>query len=251
MKLTAIKLHELDSTTNILDIEVPPELERTVRTGVDWFDEAMGGEGMTPSTSMLFTGAPGAGKTTAMLQVADAITGSGNLCLFNTAEESPLQVRKVVKRLNLKHGFYIGQDVLVHKVIEHAKKIKALKANKGKQLFIICDSLQTLDDGYYGNGYTNSMTQVRAIEMITDHVKREYDIAIVIGQVTKSNEFAGKQQVKHTIDVHGHLGLDTEKNSPTWGQRQFEVQKNRFGCTGISYTLEMRKDGLHELGAEV
>lgn len=74
--------------TNILDLEVPAQLERTVKTGLKWFDEALGGEGMTPSTAMMLTGTPGAGKTTMCLQLADSITAQGHICLFNTGEES-------------------------------------------------------------------------------------------------------------------------------------------------------------------
>lgn len=249
MKLNAANLKNLKNCTNVLELVVPPELERTVATGVEWFDQAIGGEGMTPSSAMIFTGTPGAGKTTAMLQVADAITGAGHVCLFNTGEESPLQVRKVVKRLECKNGFYIGQDEKVEKILEHARKIMAEPKNKGKQFFLICDSLQTLDDGKYTNGYTNSMTQVRAIEELTDFAKtKPFPIVIVIGQVTKGGEFAGKQQVKHTVDIHAHLYVDMGKKSETYGYRLFEVQKNRFGCTGITFILNMHKNGLKEVG---
>ena len=90
-----VSLKSWKNGTNILDLEVPAHLERTVHTGVKFFDDAMGGEGMTPSTAMLLTGTPGAGKTTLCLQLAETITGSGNVCLFNTGEESLFQVRKV------------------------------------------------------------------------------------------------------------------------------------------------------------
>ena len=128
--------------TNILDLEVPAQLERTVRTGVKFFDDAMGGEGMTPSTALLFTGTPGAGKTTLSLQLADAITGAGNICLFNTGEESLFQVRKVAKRLDMKNGFVAGQDTLVSDILKHGDELR--KKNPGKQVFIVVDSLQTL-----------------------------------------------------------------------------------------------------------
>ena len=68
------------------------------------------------------------------------------------------------------------------------------------------------------------------------------------GQVTKSGDFAGKQQVKHTVDVHCHLFIDEAKNSETYGERLFEIQKNRFGCSGKRYILGMEKRGLYEKG---
>lgn len=239
----------LTDCTNVLDIKVPKELETTVPTSIEWIDKAIGGDGFTPSTSMIFTGTPGAGKTTTMLSMADAITGSGNVCLFNTGEESPLQVRKVVKRLGLKNGFYIGQDTSVDKILSHSKKIMTSAKNKGKQFFLVCDSLQTLDDGKYANGYTNSQTQVRATEMLTDFAKtKPFPIVTMIGHVTKGGDFAGKQKIKHAVDIHAHLYVEMAKKSPVRGYRLFEVQKNRFGCTGITYILNMTSEGLEEVG---
>ena len=53
--------------TNILDVEVPKELRKRHRSGLEYFDDALGGRGFTPSAVTLFTGTPGAGKTTLML----------------------------------------------------------------------------------------------------------------------------------------------------------------------------------------
>lgn len=230
--------------TNIDSVVIPPELDRTVKTGIDFLDDAFGGEGMTPSSSVLFTGTPGAGKTTLMLQLASMITKQGHVALYNTNEEAATQVKKVCRRLQL-GGFYVGDDRFVEKVLEHAEFIKKMPENKGKQVFIIGDSLQTLNDGKYREG-TNSMTQVRVTEMFTEWCKRTFGISILIGQVTKSGEFAGKQQVKHTVDIHAHLFIDEEKKSETYGERIFEVQKNRFGCNGKTYILDM--DGEKGLG---
>ena len=191
-------------------------------------------------------GRNGAGKTTMCLQLANAITASGNVCLFNTAEESLFQVRKVAKRLGMQDGFVAGQDSLVADILEHADHLR--KANKGKQVFLIIDSLQTLDDGKYKDGFTNSMSQVRATEMITNWCKENFGVAIIIGQVTKGGEFAGKQQIKHTVDAHAHLFIDDKKNSETFGERLFEVQKNRFGCSGKTFILGIEKKGLYEKG---
>jgi len=139
MHLESINLKNLDNCMNILELDIPPELEVNVSSGIEWIDVALGGAGFTPSTAMLFTGTPGAGKSTTMLQLADAITGSGNVCLYNMGEESPIQVRKVVKRLGLKNGFYIGQDEMVDGILAHAKKIMNMQQNVGKQFFLIQD----------------------------------------------------------------------------------------------------------------
>ena len=237
--------------TNINEIEVPEVLRARKKVGIEWFDDAIGGEGMVPSSVMMLTGTPGAGKTTMLLQLANSITGAGHICLYNTGEESLYQVKMVAERLRLRNGFVVGQDTLVEDLLEHADQLRA--ANKGKQVFILQDSLQTLDDGKYG-GSTNSMTPVRCVEMLTDWAKSTYSIVAFIGQVTKSAcggpaVFAGKNTILHAVDVRGELYIDGEKRSESYGERIFTVSKNRFGVSGLSYILGMDKTGLFEKGS--
>jgi DNA repair protein RadA/Sms len=229
--------------TTINEVTVPKALRNRRKVGISWFDDALGGEGCVPSQVMMLTGTPGAGKTTLLLQLADAITKAGHICLYNTGEESLYQVKMVAERLALKEAFVVGQDTIVTDVLKHADMLR--KANPGKQVFILQDSLQTLDDGKWKDG-TNSMTSVRCTEMLTDWAKSTYGIVIFIGQVTKSGEFAGKMTIKHAIDVHGHLYIDEEKKSETFGERIFEVTKNRYGTSGRSYVLGIAKTGLYE-----
>jgi DNA repair protein RadA/Sms len=245
MKLTITS--EVKRGTNIMSIDVPPQLEKTVECGVSFIDDCMGGAGFTPSTICLFTGTSGAGKSTCMLQIAESITASGNICLFNTAEESLMQVRKVTKRLGCKAGFVVGADTKVSDIIEHARFLQ--KKNPNKQLFIVIDSLQCLDDGKYDNGHTNSMTAVRSAELLADFAKETYAVVIIIGQVNKNGDFAGKNQIKHTVDVHAHLFIDDQKKSETYGMRVLEVTKNRFGSAGRAYVLDMTAKGLVEVAS--
>jgi DNA repair protein RadA/Sms len=236
----------LKKGTNILEIEVPKALRDRKKVGISWFDDALGGEGFVPSQVMMLTGTPGAGKTTLLLQLADAITKAGHICLYNTGEESLYQVKMVVERLGLRAGFVVGQDTIVADLLAHADSLR--KANPGKQVFILQDSLQTLDDGKWKDS-TNSMTTVRATEMLTDWAKSNYGVVIFIGQVTKSGDFAGKQTILHAVDVRGQLYIDEEKKSETYGERIFEITKNRFGCSGRAYVLGIGKQGLYEKGS--
>jgi len=64
--------------------------------------------------------------------------------------------------------------------------------------------------------------------------------------VTKSGDFAGKQTILHAIDVRGQLYIDDEKKSETYGERIFEITKNRFGCSGRSFVLGIGQSGLYE-----
>lgn len=248
MKIDGISVNDLEDCTNILEVVVPKEMERTVPTGIEFVDHVFGGAGMTPSSVTLFTGEPGTGKTTLALQIADSWTEQGNVCLFNTTEESLIQVRRTTQRLNLRNGFFCGQDRLIPDVVKHMRKISDDHLGLKRSLLII-DSLQSHDDGKYANGGTNSMTQVRVAEQIASFCKETFSMAIIIGQVTKSGEFAGKQQIKHTVDIHTHMRIDRTPNSETRGERIYTAKKNRFGPAGVSFVLGMEPSrGLFEKG---
>jgi len=241
----------LKDDTNIAEIEVPKELEREEPTGIPFFDDCMGGNGMTPSTVMLLTGTPGTGKSTLCIQLADSVTRMGSIALFNTGEESLYQTKKVYRRLGLRHGFYVGQDRQVPEVIAHSQRLH--RANGGKkQLFVFLDSLETLDDGYYKDGFTNSRTKIRVLEQLCSWAKAGeaeggiFPIIVVIGQVTKNGEFAGPMKVKHAIDVHAHMYIEGSEKSAYYKQRLFEVTKNRYGPAGFGYTLELDERGIRE-----
>jgi DNA repair protein RadA/Sms len=246
-----VGIRGLKNGTNINTIEVPEQLKLRRKTGVEWFDGAIGGEGFVPSSVMMLTGDPGAGKTTMMLQVADSLTKQGHICLYNTGEESLYQVAMVKDRLKLRNGFIVGQDIMVPKLLTHADFLR--KKHPDKQIVILQDSLQTLDDGFYadknGNSRgTNSMTPLRVVEALTNWAKSTYGIVGFIGQVNKNGEFNGKQALLHAVDIRARFFIDQRNNSETKGERIFQVTKNRFGCSGKAFILGMGSAGLFEKG---
>lgn len=233
---------KINHDTNIMDLEVPDFLRRRHQCSVDWLDEAFMG-GFVPSSVTMLTGAPGAGKTTMMLQMANGITRTGNICLYNTKEESLSQIKLVLERLGLTDGFYCGQHVLAKDLFDHANKL--IKQFPKKQLFLIQDSLPTLDDGKYKDGATNSRTPGRACKLLTEWSKKTNAITCFINHVTKTGDFAGKNEVKHMIDAHAHLSIETNTKSDAFGKRNFVVTKNRFGDTSSQYVIEMTEKGLN------
>lgn len=230
--------------TNILDIEVPEQLRKRVQSGLEYFDDALGGKGFTPSAVTLFTGTPGAGKTTMMLELANALSFKGSTVLFNTAEESLYQLKMTVERLRLRTGFIAGQETLVPKLLENCDKLRA--QNPGKPFFLIVDSLQCLNDGKYGEHQTNSKTAQRALAMITDYCKEHFCNAIVIGQVTKSGQMAGANVLKHMVDAMVTLDVE-QKDQDLLGCRVLQTEKNRFGGAGHIFFLALRESGFMEV----
>jgi len=235
-------ISEIAFGTNILSIEIPEHLKRKFETGLDFFDGALGGEGLTPSCVTLFTGTPGAGKTTMMLTLADRITKNGGVCLFNTAEESLYQTAMTAKRLRIKNGFVCGNTDDVNEMIKGAREIMDDAANAGKQFVMVVDSLQCLDDGKYSSGVKTSGTAIRCLEMITNFCKETGACAVVINQVNKQGKMAGSNKLKHMVDAHMHLSVE-QKEKDLLGCRVLETQKNRFGGCGHIFFLHMGKRG--------
>jgi DNA repair protein RadA/Sms len=239
MKLT--KNNDIVFGTNILDIKIPDILRKKFKTGIDYIDGAMGGEGFTPSCVTLFTGEPGAGKSSMALILANAITAKGGVALFNTAEESLYQTAMTAERLRLKKGFPCGNTPDVGLIIEKAREMQA--ANPDKQFFLIVDSLQCLFDPKYGSNYSGgSASAVRCLEEITNFCKETNAIAIVINQVNKSGTMAGSNKLKHMVDSMMHLSVE-RKDPDLAGCRVLQTIKNRFGGCGHVYFMQLNKRG--------
>lgn len=228
--------------TDINKIRVPKELRQRQNLGIEWVNDALGGGGMTPSTVGMVTGSPGSGKSTLLRQLADSITAQGHIALYNTGEESLYQVKMRCEDMGLTAPFKVGEERLVGKVLACARELQA--QHPDKRVFILQDSLQTLDDGHYKNG-TTSMTPVRCCELLTNWAKETFGCVLFIGQVTKNGVFAGKNTIRHMIDVHVEILRDSDPKSPTFKKLLFEVTKNRFGYTGKTYVVGLNEQGLY------
>lgn len=244
---------------NIMGLDIPEALDDTIclpeKHPMAWFNQVMGGDGLTPSQVLLFTGDAGIGKSTTLLQLADAFQGKGTcknsgkkvIVIYNTNEESLYQVRRVIRRLGLKCGFIAGQDRMLSALIAHVDEVQ--KKNPDARVIVIQDSLQTLDDGHYADGGITSGTNMRCMEAIVKHAKEQWSTWIVIGQVTKGGEASGKNSLIHAADAHLRFRFDTSKKSVTHGERLMHTTKNRFGSAGITYVMGMSASGVFSKGA--
>jgi hypothetical protein len=114
-------------------------------------------------------------NTTFAIQLADAITSTGNLALYNTCEESIYQVRRTAKRMDLKHGFIPSYHNDVNDILTHADAIRA--ENPGKQLFLFIDSLQTIEcneiDPKTGKIYSHQAQTIQAAWRLAEWSKKK------------------------------------------------------------------------------
>ncbi len=244
MKLK-VRRDDIPFGSKVTSIRVPKQLRNKQKTGIYYIDACLGGQGFTPSMVTLFTGEPGAGKTTLMLLLADSLTRAGATVVFNTAEESLHQVKMATERLGLKAGFLVGQETLVPELLEKCDALRNQRGRKNKPFFLIVDSLQCMNDGKYGAN-TNSRTPERVLLQLTDYCKEHYVNAIAIGQVNKSGQMAGSNKLKHIVEAMLHLGVE-RKDKDLEGCRVLESLKNRFGGCGTTIFLDISSNGFREV----
>jgi DNA repair protein RadA/Sms len=239
-----VAIDDIPFGTSIQDVKVPDVLKKRIPTGLEYFDAVIGGEGFTPSMVTLFTGTPGSGKTTMMLSLANSLQGHGAQVVFNTAEESLFQVKMTTERLRLRNAFMVGGLDNVEELLKGCDKVRA--DHSDRPFFLIVDSLQCMNDGYFKSGRITAATSERSLQMITNYAKEHACNVLVIGQVTKDGKMAGPNKLKHMVDSHIHLSVE-EKDEDLRGCRVLETQKNRFGGCGHIVFLNLRKTGFEEV----
>jgi DNA repair protein RadA/Sms len=244
MEIKNIKIEEIAFGSSIQDVKVPDALKKRVPCGLDYFNAILGGEGFTPSAVTLYTGVPGAGKTTMMLTLANSLQRNGAEVVFNTAEESLYQVKMTCDRLKLKHPFKVGGETRVPVLLEGCDKLR--EAAPGRPFFLIVDSLQCLDDGHFNTGRITTATAERSLGLLTSYAKEHACNVIVIGQVTKDGKMSGSNKLKHMVDSHIHLSIET-RDEDLKGCRILETQKNRFGGAGHVVFLDLHRTGFTEV----
>jgi DNA repair protein RadA/Sms len=220
-----------DKVEILKDIVVPKKFYNRIDLGVPILNEVFGGQdmpGILPGCSFLFTGTPGAGKSTMALQLADLMTkNAGRNVLYNIGEENRYMVKMRADRLGLAGAFCITQIEEVDELIKFCEE-------SGVEV-LFQDSLQTLRDGGLGGS-----ALLKSVTKKLQSWKEKSDVTIfLIGHSTKGGQFAGPNEIKHDVDAHAHLKLD-----PNSGNRAFELQKNRFGPAAIPYEFSISSSGL-------
>ena len=196
-------------------------------SGQEEVDRVLGG-GWVAGAAVLLAGEPGIGKSTLLLQLADAAARAGRRAVVVCGEESPSQVKLRAARLGV-----AGAVELLRSTDAHA--IAAFLVEEAPALAIV-DSIQTLtvDDG----AAPGSVTQVRdATALLTQAAKSSGTALVLIGHVTKQGTIAGPKVVEHVVDTT--LSLESAA-----GFRVLRGLKNRFGPAGEVGVFEMTGAGL-------
>lgn len=213
------------------DITVPDRFYRRVDFGVPIMNEIFGGQetpGIVRGTAVLFTGMPGAGKSTMALQISDLLQKhSGQSVLYNVGEENRYMVKMRADRLGLTKNFCLSQ-------FEDVEQLRRYCDENGVEV-LVQDSLQSLR---YKDLEGNKL--LRALGEYLVKWKEESDItAFFIGHITKGGEFAGPMSLKHDLDIHMHLKCNKDT-----GNRVLELLKNRNGPATIPYEFPISASGI-------
>jgi DNA repair protein RadA/Sms len=197
------------------------DVQRTP-TGQEELDRVLGG-GIVPGGVVLIGGDPGIGKSTLLLQAADALS-QRMAVLYVSGEESGAQTALRARRLGLD-----GSKVRVLAEIQLERILATLEAEA--PAFCVIDSIQTL----YSDQLTSapgSVAQVRECAAQLTRTAKARNIAIVlVGHVTKEGSLAGPRVLYFEGDTHSSFRL-------------VRAIKNRFGAVNEIGVFAMTERGL-------
>lgn len=231
-KPTTISLIREDGAVEVLrEIVVPKKYYNRVKLGAQVVDEIFGGvelPGIVPGASYLFTGLPGAGKSTMALQLADMFQkSSGRNVLYNVGEENKYVIKMRADRIGVDGNYCISGMESVDQLVGYVK-------SRGVEV-LFQDSIQSLRDGALA-GHARLKSVVKKLHKLA---KDDDVIVFLIGHITKGGGFAGPKEIQHDVDAHAHLKINRDT-----GNRIFELEKNRFGPAQVPYEFVLSASGI-------
>lgn len=205
-----------------------------ILTNISEYDRMIGG-GIVPGSFTLVGGDPGIGKSTLMLQIANALAKQNLIVLYVSGEESVEQTSMRAKRLGVdSDNLLILNETNVSLIKSHVDQIKPN--------VLIIDSIQIVYKPEIPSS-PGSVTQVRETATEFMHLAKGRNIAtFLIGHVTKSGEIAGPRILEHLVDTVLYFEGDKQNHF-----RMIRVIKNRFGPTDEIAVFQMQSKGLTEV----
>jgi DNA repair protein RadA/Sms len=209
------------------------EVPRTTSTFGE-LDRLLGG-GLVAGSLTLVGGDPGIGKSTLMLQVADALAKQGLLVLYVCGEESAEQTSLRAARLGLRaESLYLLSETLFSAIQAHIDQLRPA--------VLVIDSIQILYKSELPSA-PGSVSQVRELAAECMHLAKGRGITtFLIGHVTKSGDIAGPRVLEHIVDTVLEFEGDRQH-----GYRLMRAVKNRFGPTDDIALFQMGAQGLAEV----
>jgi DNA repair protein RadA/Sms len=217
-----------------IDAIVDEKKER-IFSGVHEWDRVLGG-GLLPGSFLILTGDPGIGKSTLLLQIADAIARKNNKVFYFSSEESLQQVKNRARRLGVgSDSLYFSDQTSLEEIID------AGKAERPD--LVIIDSIQNCYLSQDSTTIPGTIGQLREAGFHLMRFAKENNIAtIVTGHITKEGHIAGPKILEHMVD-----GVFYLQGEDKWHTRILRSVKNRFGTINEIGFFEMLESGLSEV----
>jgi DNA repair protein RadA/Sms len=213
--------------------EVAQESDVRATTGIGELDRVLGG-GLVAGSVVLLGGDPGIGKSTLLLQAADALSREQTV-LYVSGEESVRQVASRSQRLGLEStSLRLAAETRVEGVIEEAVAARAR--------ILVIDSIQTMQTEL-SESSAGSAVQVReSAARLVRFAKETGTAVLLIGHVTKEGQIAGPRILEHMVDTVLYFESDAASRF-----RVVRAVKNRFGSANELGVFAMVEQGLREV----
>ncbi|MFM8524586.1 MAG: DNA repair protein RadA [Cyanobacteriota bacterium] len=220
-------------------------------SGYGELDRVLGG-GLVPGSLVLLGGDPGIGKSTLLLQSAQAMAATVSV-LYVSAEESAQQVRLRWQRLARESSLAGEGSVPQAGAASLSSASFQLLAETDLELVLqelealrpavaVIDSIQALHDGELASA-PGSVAQVRDCAAALQRLaKRQNTALLLVGHVTKEGALAGPKVHEHLVDA-----VLTFEGDRFASHRLLRAVKNRFGATHELGVFEMQGRGLAEV----
>jgi len=205
-----------------------------ISTGFDEFDRVLGG-GIVRGSVVLIGGAPGAGKSTILLQTIANAAQAGQPVLYVSGEESLQQIAERAHRLGLNtQTIKMLAETSVQKICDCV--------DIEKPELVIIDSIQVMYS-IDSDSAPGSVSQVReSASYLTQYAKKKNVSIFMVGHVTKDQSLAGPMTLSHIVDVQVVLSATDDAR-----YRIMRSDKNRFGSVGELGFFLMAGNGLKEV----
>lgn len=204
------------------------------QTGIGELDRVLGG-GVVPGAAILFSGEPGVGKSTLLLDAASRAAQSGARVLYASGEESTGQIRMRAERTGAMHDtLYLASETDLSTVLGHIETVDPA--------LVIVDSVQTMASDQIDGG-AGGPAQVREVAAALIRAAKERGTPVIlVGHVTKDGAVAGPRLLEHLVDVVCHFEGDRHTSL-----RFLRTLKNRYGPTDEVGCFEMTDRGIAEV----
>jgi len=212
--------------------EVHTEDAPRILTANAEFDRVLGG-GLVPGSLVLLGGEPGIGKSTLLLQIAQALQARGRRVLYVSGEESAQQIKMRAERLG-------SEDAGEIFVLSESSLEAILGAVTGiRPTDLIVDSIQTTFSEALESA-PGSISQVRHVAACFLNLAKTDQVPVfLIGHVTKDGSIAGPKALEHIVDTVLYFEGERHHN-----HRIVRAVKNRFGAANEIGVFEMTGRGL-------